>query len=397
MQEPEIYLDNAATTRPYAEVVEAVADTLRENFGNPSSTHACGNRAKAALEHSRTILADALHVSPREIYFTSGATESNNLALMGACLAWQNQYRSPNSKERCGNLITTALEHPSVTKTVRNLKRQGWHVDYIDAPQGNLDLTYLKSILSEQTTLLSVMNVQNELGYVFPVVEVAKLRDRQAGNSLLHVDAVQAFGKLDFYPQELGADLASISAHKIGGPKGVGALYVRKGIEMFTTAFGGGQERGLRSGTESLPLIVGFARAVKIATAHRQAALATVANLKRETEDRLKRELAEVVINSRADGSPYILNFSIPDVDNKAALKYLSKHGTYISIGSACEANHSNVPAGTWREKSPLVLELAGIPKHLRDSTFRISFSANNTSAEIKRLVALLKQSFRKT
>jgi cysteine desulfurase len=382
-EQNEIYLDNAATTKPYPEVIETIASALDECYGNPSSSHKKGRQAKEVLERSRQTVADALGVKPGEVYFTSGGTESNNLAVAGACLA--------RGVEQ-GRVVTSSLEHPSMTKTVRNLKRGGWHIDYIDAKKGAFDLDALSSVLCPATTLISVMSVQNELGYRFPLEQIAALRTKAAPQALVHTDAVQAFCKLPLLPHKTGIDLASLSAHKIGGPKGVGALYVKRGITLFTTAFGGGQERGLRSGTEALPLIAGFAKAVEISMATQNQVTTLVSGLKRYLEDTLRGAFEDVIINSREDGSPYIVSFAIPGIDNKKALQYLSEQGIYISTASACESNHATVSQGTWRSKHPLVLQLAGIPKKLSRSVFRVSFFAYNTQGEIDQLVALLRQ-----
>jgi cysteine desulfurase len=379
----ESYFDNAATTKPYPEVAATVCRALSEDFGNPSSRHRRGVEAKRILEHSRETLAQALGVEPDEIVFTSGGTESNNLAIMGACLA---------RREPCGRIITTELEHPSVTRTIRSLKREGWQVEYLRARGGSLDLGQLAEALDATTGLISVMGVQNELGYLFPLEQVAQLRAQRASQALLHTDAVQVFGKLPFLPRMLNVDLASISAHKVGGPKGIGALYVRRGTRMFTTAFGGGQERGLRSGTEALPLIAGFGRAVEVTMRQQEQTLRLACDLKRYLIEQLHAGFEQVVINSREDGSPYLVNFALPGMDSSKALLLLSDKGVLLSTASACESNHATVPPGTWRPKHPLVLQLAGISKRLAKSVFRVSFFCGNTRADVDRLVFALKQ-----
>jgi cysteine desulfurase len=378
-----IYLDNAATTKPYPEVVEAIRQTLENDFGNPSSLHRKGSEAKGILERSRETLARALEVEPAEIFFTSGGTEANNLGLTGACLA----RRDPR-----GSIITTELEHPSVTKTVRNLKREGWQVEYLRAVDGCLDFAQLSELLSPATGLITVMSVQNELGYRFPIERIAQMRTARAPQALLHTDAVQAFGKLPLLPRKSGIDLMSMSAHKIGGPKGIGALYVREGTAMFTTAFGGGQERGLRSGTEALPLIAGFGRAVEITLREREQTGRLVLDLKTYLTKRLRASFEQVMINSREDGSPYIVNFAIPSMDSSKTLLLLSDEDICLSTTAACESNHTTVPPGTWREKHPLALQLAGIPGRIGRSVFRVSFFAGNTRTDIDRLISALKR-----
>jgi cysteine desulfurase len=378
-----IYLDNAATTKPHPEVIDTICQTLKNDFGNPSSLHRKGVEAKRILEHSREILAEALEVEPTEIFFTSGGTEANNLGLTGVCMA----RRDPR-----GTIITTELEHPSVTKTVRNLKREGWQVEYLRAVDGCLDFAQLSELLGPATGLITVMSVQNELGYRFPLEEIAQMRTALAPQALLHTDAVQAFGKLPLLPQRSGIDLMSMSAHKIGGPKGIGALYVRKGTKMFTTAFGGGQEKGLRSGTEALPSIAGFGKAVEITLRDWTQVNRLVLDLRTYLVGRLRASFEQVIINSREDGSPYIVNFAIPGMDSSKALFLLSDESIFLSTAAACESNHTTVPPGTWREKHPLALRLAGVSGRTSRSVFRVSFFADNTRADIDRLIHALKR-----
>ncbi|MDR2106621.1 MAG: cysteine desulfurase [Coriobacteriales bacterium] len=397
----EAYLDNAATTQPYPSVVAAVVEALERDWGNPSSRHRRGKEAKTLLERSRQTVAEALGVEPREVYFTSGGTESNNLALQGAAWAADAtddtagaQRLAPTGAQgsRSRTIITSTLEHASVTKTVRNLKRQGWAINYIEALGGVFDEEGYRRALEEHPVLTSVMAVQNELGYRFPLKRIAALRDEHSPQTLLHTDAVQAFGKLAFRPRELGFELASLSAHKIGGPKGVGALYAQKGLRLFTTAHGGGQERHLRSGTEPLPLIAGFAEAVRISLAHREATEERARGLSTLLVEGLRREFPSVIINSRADGSPFIVSFSLPGVDNKAVLAQLSSQGVFVSTASACENNEATVPPGTWRKKHPLPLQAAGIPSEQTTNTFRISFSATSTEQDVRALLEQLPQ-----
>jgi cysteine desulfurase len=378
-----VYLDNAATTRPYPEVIDVISEALAKDFGNPSSLHRKGIEAKRILEHSRAIVAQALDVEPTDIFFTSGGTESNNLAITGASLA---------RREPKGKIITSELEHPSVTKTVRNLKREGWRAAYIRAVGGNFDWEQLTDELDPSTSLVTVMSVQNELGYRFPLEKIAQLRTEYAPQALVHTDAVQSFGKLPLTPQTAGIDLASISSHKIGGPKGIGALYVHKRVKMFTTAFGGGQERGLRSGTEALPLIAGFGKAVEITMRNGRRNLRLVADLRRYLLERLRTGFRDLIINSREDGSPYIVNFALPSINSKKALELLSDQDIFVSTTAACESNHLTVPPGTWREKHPLALQLAGIPKRTANNVFRISFFSHNTRTDIDRFIDALQQ-----
>ncbi|HIY84161.1 MAG TPA: cysteine desulfurase [Candidatus Rubneribacter avistercoris] len=377
----ETYLDNAATTRPDPRVIEVVAQAMADGFGNASARHARGRRARALLEESREAVADALGVDPSEVVFTSGGTESNNLAVAGACRACR--------AERDG-IVVSALEHASVTKSVRGLKREGWPVSYVKAPRGELDLEGLRARLNARTALITCMLVQNEVGFVLPVDQVVAARNERAPRALVHTDAVQAFCKIPFYPREVGVDLASVSSHKIGGPQGVGALYVRAGTKMFTTAFGGGQERGLRSGTEALPLIAGFAEAVRIAMSDREVAFRRVCGLRRRLVDGVRAIVPDVRVNSRDDGSPYIVSLSFPRTDGAALMEFLDAQGVCVSKASACETLHPHVPPEDRRKKHPLSLRLAGVPTDLVESTVRVSFSRCSAPQDVDAFVAAL-------
>ncbi len=377
MDTPAGYLDNAATTRPVPEAVRAVREAMQDGFGNASAEHGRGRRARDLLESSRATVADALGVDPEEVFFTSGGTESNNLAVAGACRA---AYARTGER---GGIVANSLEHPSVTKSVRGLKREGWPVRYVPARAGALKTEALRTALDDHTVLVTCMSVQNELGYRFPVRDVVLIRDEIASQALVHTDAVQAFGKIEFRPRDLGVDLASISGHKIGGPQGIGALYVRRGTDMFTTAFGGGQERGLRSGTEAVPLIAGFAEAVRIVHGQRERAERNVAALRRDLVEGVCALLPDVIVNSRDDGSPYIVNFSVPGLDNTAALDFLSEREVCVSKASACETLHPDVPDEDWKTKHPTILLMAGVPKELISSTLRISFSQQSTTDDV--------------
>ncbi len=384
----ESYLDNAATVRPLPEVIDTVSVVMGEGFGNASAEHARGQRAKILLENSRAVVADALGVDPDEVFFTSGGTESNNLAVVGSCRA---AFARTGVR---GGVIANSLEHPSVTKSVRGLKREGWPVCYIPARGGELKMDVLRENINQGTALITCMRVQNELGYIFPVREVVDARDELAPGALVHTDGVQAFGKIEFCPRDLGVDLASISGHKIGGPQGIGALYVRRGTDMFTTAFGGGQERGLRSGTEALPLIAGFAEAVRIALAQRESKACEINDLKLYLTEKIRELRPDVIVNSRDDGSPYIANFSFPNMENTQVLNFLSERGICVSKASACESLHPDVPDEDWQSKHPMALQMAGIPKDLIDSTLRISFSQLSDKDDVDEFIVGLSAFF---
>ncbi|MGJ7919641.1 cysteine desulfurase family protein [Neobacillus sp. LXY-4] len=367
-----IYLDNSATTKPYSEVIKKVVTMLTEVYGNPSSLHRLGQESKAELEKARQIIADSLNAMPDEIYFTSGGTESDNLAIKGACLA-----NSKNGKR----IVTTVAEHPAVMKTIRDLKRQGWEVKYVSAPNGELDMEELQQAIDEQTVLVNAMLVNNETGYIFPIEKIKKVIKEKQSPALLHCDAVQGYGKLHFTAASLGADLISISAHKIHGPKGTGALYVRNGIKMFSLHLGGGQEYGLRSGTESTPLIAGFGEAVRITFSNMDTDILHMKELRDTCIGAISEQIPKAIIHSHKQGAPHIVNFSLPGLHNKEVVEFLDTQNIYISSAAACKSNHS---------RGPSMLESLGLSRALADSALRISFSHQNTKNDIDQLMKAL-------
>lgn len=385
VDKPLTYLDNAATTPPYPEVLARMHEVMMDGWGNPSSPHVVGRRAKEMLEESRATIADVLGVDADEIYFTSGSTESNNLAIRGACLV---------QRENPGKIITSTLEHSSVTRTVRGMRRDlDWGCRYVDAPDGCFDMEQLAEQLQDgPTSLISVMRVQNETGWIFPIPEIAQLRDELAPGVPLHCDATQAFCKMPVNPREWGVQLLTAGAHKIGGPRGIGILYVQRGLPMHTTAFGGNQERGLRSGTEPVFLAVGMAEAVRITAAHMETDMEYAASLRERAIEGLKREIPDAVVHAPEGGSPYILSVSVPGLPNAVSVKYLSGRRVCVSRASACEENHTIVAPGTWRPKHPLALQAAGIPLREGKETLRASFFHRNTPEDVDRFVAVLAQ-----
>lgn len=365
----EIYLDNSATTKPYPEVAQKVLEMLIQNYGNPSSIHRLGIESKSEIEIARKIVSNSLDVDQEEIYFTSGGTESNNIAIKGVCLA--------NSK--IGNhIVTTVAEHPSVTKTIRDLKKQGWRVSYIPVQNGKLDLKKLEDEINENTVLVSTMLVNNETGYIFPVHKIKDIIRKKNSIAYLHCDAVQGYGKLPFTAASLGADLISMSAHKIHGPKGVGALYVKKGTPLFSLHLGGGQEQGLRSGTENSPSIVGFGEAVKITFAHQKIYTSSMLEVQKYCVKKLKTDIPQAIIHSSLDGAPHIVHLSLPGFLNSRVVEALSKKNIFISGAAACKSNHS---------RGPSMLESLGLSRDMANSALRISLCYQNTKEDIDRLI----------
>lgn len=361
----EHYLDNSATTPVLPAAAQKAVELMTDNFGNPSSLHQKGFSARKAVELARAQVAEKLSAKPEELIFTSGGTEANNLAIFGAAEAL---------RRRGNKIVTTRIEHDSVLNPMKELERQGFEVVYLKPDsRGNLPLEELEAAINEQTILVSMMLVNNETGAVLPVQQAARLIKRKKLMALLHTDAVQAFGKLDCAPQKLGADLLTVSAHKVHGPKGAGALYVRKGARILPRVFGGGQERGLRSGTESTPLIAAFGEAAR-ALPKPAETLPKIDALNRLLRQRLSA-LPGVFINSPEPGEgylPYVLNFSAGSVRAETMLHFLSERGVYLSSGSACgKAKPSHVL--TAMELSPQRIA----------SSLRASFSRFTTEEDI--------------
>lgn len=378
-----VYLDNAATTQPYDSVLDVVDRAMRECWGNPSSRHFMGVRAKEHMEEARATVAAAIGAKPGEIYFTSGATESNNIAIEGI-------GRMHMREAGPGCAITSELEHAAVTKPMRSLRRDGWDVRYIPARHGAFDLEGLEATLRDvpRIDLMSIMAVQNEFGFIFPTSEIGKLRRELQPQATFHVDAVQAFGKIPVDVKSWDCDLLTFCSHKIGGPKGIGALYVREGTQLFTTALGGGQEGGLRSGTQAVPLILGFAEAVRIVTDGREKAFRHAEKLRERVLGAILAARPDAIVNSREDGSPFIVNVTIPGTRNKSVMQELSDQGICISGASACSSNHATVEPGTWRDKHPLSVQYAGVEKKHTESTYRISFRDTTTNEDVNAFLA---------
>lgn len=361
----EHYLDNSATTPVLPEAAAEALRLMTDCWGNPSSLHSRGFWAKKELDAARATVARRLGAAPEEIIFTSGGTEANNMALLGAAAA----------RRRLGNkIVTTAVEHDSVLQASKELEAQGFQVVRIPPDKAGLVRPQdLEAAIDESTILVSLMLVNNETGTLLPVREAAQLIKRGRAPALLHTDCVQAFCKMDFTPQKLGADLCTVSAHKIHGPKGVGALYVKRGTRILPRIFGGGQERGLRSGTESLPLIGAFAKAVELSP--RPAALLPSMRTLRETLLTLLGDIPEIVVNSPEEGLPYILNLSAVGVRAETMLHFLAQRGISVSSGSACG---KGAPSH--------VLAAMGLPKERAASALRVSLSRFTTEEDLAAL-----------
>ncbi len=372
----EIYLDNSATTRPLSRVREKILNTLTENYGNPSSLHKKGLEAEKILKNTRKIVATKLGVKPEEIYFTSGGTENNNLAIKGIAYKFQHRGR---------HLITTTVEHKSVLNIFKSLAEEGFEVTFLPVnSEGKITVEEFKKTLRPETILVSIMHVNNEIGTIQPVKKIAEIIKKHNRHTFFHVDGVQAFGKIFTEPGNQDIDLYTLSGHKIHGPKGIGALYIRKGIEIKPLLQGGGQEENIRPGTENIPGIAGLQAAVEELPEFSENYYEDkqLADLKNYFMENIKKTLPEVKINTPAESAPHIVSISIPGTKGEVMLHALSGDGIYISTGSACHTNSN--------ERSN-VLEAINLPPELREGTLRISFSHANTKEEIDYTIKRIK------
>ena len=362
------YLDHAATTPVPREVARVMTEVLTEQFGNPSAQYELGRQAKALVDRSRAVIAGALRAQPEQIVFTSCGTEGDNWAIRAAL--YQNR--------RVGrHIVTTAVEHSAVLQCVKQLEREGYTASYVKPDRdGRISAGQIAAALREDTALVSVMLVNNETGTIFPVKEVASLlKDRPA---LLHTDAVQGFLKIPFTAGSLGADYITLSAHKIGGPKGTGALYIGgKARNALPLLFGGGQEAGLRSGTEATAQIAGFARAVELRTERREEIGAHLAACRDYARERLS-DIPDLRFIGAAD-APHILSVSLPGYPSQNIVNELSGKGIYISAGSACH-----------RGKVSHVLSAMGLDKRTAAGTVRVSFGPETVREDIDALAEAL-------
>lgn len=368
----EVYFDNAATTKIIPEVREIMLETMDVEYGNPSSLHLRGVGAEKYIRYAREVISKQLKCEPKEITFTSGGTESNNLALIGIALA----------NKRAGNhIITTGIEHASVYNPVLYLQELGFRITFLGVgADGKVDLEQLKEVLDEETILVSTMAVNNEIGAVEPIEEIAKIVKAYNEDIIYHVDATQAFGKRNIYPKRLGIDALSMSGHKIHGPKGSGALFVDKQVKIKPVLYGGGQEKGLRSGTENTAAIAGMGKAAEV----------MYGNLEENTKrmEQVKQTLiaGATAIEGVSDNSgeaAHIASLSFRGVRSEVLLHALEDKGIYVSAGSACSSNHPAISG---------VLKAIGLEQDLLESTLRFSFCEQNTVEEAEYTVGVLQE-----
>ena len=372
----EIYLDNSATTRCYQEVCEIMVKTMREDYGNPSSMHMKGVESEKYIKEASSSIAKTLKVNEKEIYFTSGGTESDNWALIGTALANQRKGK---------HIITTAIEHPAVSAPCEFLEKQGFTVTKLGVDsQGRISLEELEQAITPETILVSVMYVNNEIGTVQPIAEIGNLIKRKNPGTCCHVDAIQAYGKYRILPKKLKVDMLSVSGHKIHGPKGIGFLYIDEKVKIFPYIYGGGQQKGMRSGTDAVPQVAGLG----IAAEKIYGNLEENVNHMRKLRDYFTEELQKIdqVVVHGADGeecAPHIVSVAFVGVRSEALLHTLEDREIYVSAGSACSTHK--------RSGSP-TLTAIDLPKNQMESTVRFSFCEDTTREELEKTLEVLRE-----
>lgn len=374
----EIYLDNSATTPVLAEVAKAMEPYWTVQYGNPSSPHMRGVAAEKTISHARRTLAEIFGVNTNELYFTGSGTEGNNIAIQGVA-------NIPHLRKNPGHIITTAVEHPAVLHVVRYLETVGWDATYLPVDKtGSIDPTHLEAAIRPETRLVSIMLVNNELGSIMPYREISRIVEQaNEGRSnpiWLHCDAVQALGKIPVDIKTLGCDMITFSAHKIGGPKGVGLLYVKRGTPIRPLMYGGGQERGVRPGTENVPGIVGLSKAVEIAIENLQENTLHLQKMRGDLINGIQA-IPDSAVNSPDDGAPHILNVRFAGIRGEVLVHFLEQKRVYVAMGAACSSKS--------RGRSH-VLEACGLTSDEILGSIRLSLSPAQTDADIAYVVEAL-------
>lgn len=363
----EAYLDNSATTKVSETVKNLMVKVMMEDYGNPSSLHMKGVEAEKYIKNSKEIISKILKVEPKEIVYTSGGTESNNLALIGCAMA----------NKRAGNhIITSSIEHASVLATMKFLEDNGFSITYLPVDNnGHVSLEALREAMTSETILVSVMHVNNEIGAIEPIEEISKIIKAVNPQVVFHVDGIQSFGKLMINPRKMGIDMLSVSGHKIHGPKGSGFLYISDKVKIKPVIFGGGQQKGMRSGTENVPAIAGIGQAAKEAYENFDEKIARMTELKDYLIDRVT-EIENVTVNSKkgSDSAPHVISISFNGVRSEVMLHALEDKGIYVSSGSACSSNKPSVSA---------TLKGIGLTPEQIDSTVRFSLCYETTKEDI--------------
>ena len=369
-----VYFDNSATTKPYDEVIEAVSKGMKEYFGNPSSLHNIGMNCEKRLNEAREYFASTIKCNKEEIYFTSGGSEGNNLILKGLL--------KPGH-----HFITTAFEHHSIISTCKQLEEKGVKVTYLDVDsEGRISLEDLEEAITKDTVLVSIMQVNNEIGVIQDIEAIGKLIKERSSRAKFHVDAVQGYGKLPIDVNKSNVDFLTVASHKIHGPKGAGFIYIKKGIILNSLISGGSQEKGIRAGTENLPGIIGFEKAAQMTFEEMESRYDKVLELKKYFVERLN-EIKDIRINGEIDGfSPYILNVSFLGVRAEVLLHLLEEQNIYVATGSACTSKNS-AAHGSY------VIKSLGLSNKEVESAIRFSFSYENTKEEVDYTIDVLKKS----
>ena len=370
----EIYLDNSATTRCFPEVAQLMTQIMCEDYGNPSSMHLKGVEAEKYIRYAKEVIAKNLKVSEKEIFFTSGGTESDNLAIIGTAMA---------NRRRGNHLITTMIEHPAVMQTMQYLESIGFHVTYLPVDEyGMIHLEDLERAITKETILVSIMHTNNEIGSLQPIFEAGVVIKRKNPNTLFHVDAVQGYGKFRILPKKMSIDLLSVSGHKIHGPKGIGFLYIGEKVKIQPIMFGGGQQKGMRSGTENVPAIAGLAKAIEMIYTSMDEDVEKMYQLKGYFISQVTK-IEGIKINGKigTDSAPHVISVSVRGIRSEVMLHSLEERGIYVSAGSACASNKPQVSA---------TLKAIGVEKELLDSTIRFSFSMFTTKEEIDYTVRVM-------
>lgn len=370
-----IYLDNSATTKPYQEVVDSMVKALTEDYENPSAAHRMGMKIEKNIKDIRRNIAKTLGAKEKEIVFTSGGTECNN-SIIRSC--------ANLNKQRGKHIISTSIEHPSVLNTLEDLEKDGFEVTYLPVnSEGKICVEDLEKNLREDTILVSVMFVNNEVGSIQPIKEIGNLLKNRKNKVFFHVDAVQGYGKVYFRPSRYNIDFMSVSAHKIHGPKGIGFMYIKDGINFKPLMTGGGQESNLRSGTENVPGIYGMGAAISKLFSDLNGSIEKMNSLKNLLKEEISKNIDGIKVNSPKDGVCHILNVSFEDVRGEVLLHYLEQKEVYVSTGSACSS----------KKKGSHVLNAMGLTPDEIEGAIRFSLSDMNTEEEIVKAVEILKDS----
>lgn len=373
-----IYLDNCSTTLPRSEVIESMAKSFSEDFGNPSSLHRLGLNAEKKIKKARDIIGNFLDINRDEVYFTSGGTESNNIAI---------QSIINKMKNRGNHIITTKIEHASVLNTIKHYEKQGLIVTYLNVDRfGMISLDEFRNSIRQDTILVSIMHVNNEIGTIQPISEIKNILKERKSDALFHVDGIQGYGKVPINLREYGVDTYSFSSHKIYGPKGVGGLYINNKNKLSSIIYGGNQEKGIRSGTENSTGIIGFGEATRIISENFLEERKKAQELKEYLIKGLNENIEDISINTATDenASPYILNVSFNNVRGEVLLHYLEKEEIYVSTTSACSSKGKG---------KSYVLESIGLNDNQIEGTIRICFSHDTIIEDIEYTIDILKKS----